>query len=77
MDVVGLQAFDRDQGELLLDLLRCAMGAGGLFLGGPDEELEIFPASGAMEVEERHEGPLLIGTHGPLPIRKTPPGDTP
>ena len=37
MDVVGLQAFDRHQGELLLDLLRGAMGAGGLFLSGPDE----------------------------------------
>jgi hypothetical protein len=30
-----------------------------------------------MKVEEWHEVALLIGTHGPLPIRKTPPGDTP
>jgi len=77
VDVVGLQPFDRHQGELLLHLLGAAMGTGGLFLGGPDEQLEIFPASGAMKVKEWHEGALLIGTHGPLPIRKTPPGDTP
>jgi hypothetical protein len=54
MDVVGLQAFDGDERELLLDLLGAAMRASRLLLGGADEELEVFPAGGAMEVEERH-----------------------
>jgi hypothetical protein len=37
MDVVGLQAFDRHQGELLFNLLGSTMGAGWFFLGGTDE----------------------------------------
>ena len=71
MDVVGLQALDGDERKLLLDLLRTAMGAGRLFLGGTDQQLEVFAAGGAMEVEERHDGTLLIGGGVSLPIRKT------
>jgi hypothetical protein len=37
VDVVGLQAFDRHQGELLFNLLGSTMGAGWFFLGGTDE----------------------------------------
>ena len=60
MDVVGLQPFDGDQRKLLLDLLRTAMGAGRLFLGGPDQQLEVLAAGGAMEVKERHDVAMLI-----------------
>jgi hypothetical protein len=74
VDVVGLQALHGHQRELLLDLLRTAMGTGRLFLGGPDQQLEVLAAGGAMEVKEGHDVALLIDARASLPIRKTPAG---
>ena len=61
MHVVGLQALDGDERQLLLNLAGTAVRAGRLLLGSPDQQLEVFPAGRAMEIEERHDDAVLIG----------------
>ena len=56
VDVVGLQALDRDDRELLRELVRTAMRAGRGLAGAPDEELARLAAIGAGVIEDRHGG---------------------